>query len=317
MNRISFPCLAISLILPSFLSVNLNAEEGGSGHYLPGSMSSFLDGVPSAETFIARYNLLYYEGSIGVNNLPLPIAGLNAAGADASSWANGLTLLWRPPLDLGNDRLSYAFSATIPVVSTEVSAQVGPFQRSSSLDGLGDIVMMPLMFNYQFSEDFNANARLGIYAPTGDYEVGRLANTGKNYWTFEPTVGLMYLGKESGFEASLFTGIDFNTENHDTDYRTGTQVHLDGVLAQHFPIFGGLAGVGVNGFYYEQVTGDSGTGAFLGDFKGRTAGLGPVVSYSGKLGGLDMITELKWLHEMETKKRLEGNYVWLKVLFKF
>lgn len=292
------------------------AEEGGSGHYLPGSMSSFADAVPPTETFVARYNLLYYDGSIAVNGPALPIAGLNAAGVDANSWANGLTLLWRPPGDFG-DGLSYAMSATIPMVSMEVSATVGRFQRSEDLDGLGDIVLMPLMFNYQFSEDFNASARLGIYAPTGDYEVGRLANTGKNFWTYEPTVGLMYFGKENGIEASLFNGISLNTENADTNYQSGAQYHIDGTLAQHFPIFGGLAGVGVNGYWYEQVTGDSGSGAFLGDFKGRTAGLGPVLSFAGKFGDVDMITELKWLPEMETKNRLQGDYVWLKVLFKF
>ena len=94
------------------------AEEGGSGHYLPGSMSSFMDGVPAEETFLARYNLLYYDGDIGVSR-SLPVAGLVAGGVDATSWANGLTLLWRPPINLG-ERWSYAFSATIPYVWLKV-----------------------------------------------------------------------------------------------------------------------------------------------------------------------------------------------------
>lgn len=297
------------------LGSSLRAEEGGSGHYLPGSMSSFMDAVPPEETFIARYNLLYYEGDIDLMRT-IPIAGVVAGGLDASSWANGLTLLWRPPIDLGED-WSYAMSATIPFVSLEVSAMVAGRQVSSSLDSVGDIVLMPAMFNYNVNKDFNINARLGIYAPTGDYEVGRLANTGKNFWTFEPTVGLMYFGQENGIEASLFTGIDFNTENDDTNYKSGSQFHVDGTLAQHFPLAGGLAGVGVNGYWYEQVTGDSGTGATLGGFEGRTAGLGPVLSFVGKLGSVDTLIEMKWLREMETRRRLEGDYVWLKVIFKF
>ncbi len=73
----------------------------------------------------------------------------------------------------------------------------------------------------------------------------------------------------------------------------------------------------MNGFWYEQISGDSGPGAFLGNFEGRTAGLGPALSYAGKIGDTDFVAELKWLHEMETKRRLEGDYVWLKVLFKF
>jgi hypothetical protein len=121
----------------------------------------------------------------------------------------------------------------------------------------------------------------------------------------------------NGREASLYLGADFNTENPDTNYKTGTQLHLDGTFAQHLPLFGGLAGVGITGYWYEQVTGDSGSGANFGDFKGRTAGLGPVVSYVFKIGSVDMIAEAKWLHEFETRNRLEGDIVWFKLVAKF
>ena len=77
------------------------AEEGGSGHYLPGSMASFIDGVPLAETFLMRLNLIEYSGSAGANK-EIPIAGQSALGAEAKSWGAGLTLLWRPGgIDLG------------------------------------------------------------------------------------------------------------------------------------------------------------------------------------------------------------------------
>lgn len=310
--------------LASLSSLSLQAEEGGSGHYLPGSMSSFMDSVPAGETFLARLNALYYEGSYS-KELALPFAGLRAGNVDANSFATGLTLLWRPPLDLG-DKWSYAISATVPWVWMDVSADIdatlpgglpATIRRSDRVDGLGDIVLMPLMINYKASDDFSVNFRVAAYAPTGDYEVGRLANPGKNYWTFEPTLALMYFGQKNGFEASLFTGMSFNTENEDTNYKTGNQFHIESTLAQHFPLAGGLAGVGVNGFWYEQVTGDSGSGARVGDFKGSTAGLGPVLSYATKIGGHDLIAEVKWLHEMDTSKRLEGDYVWFKLIYKF
>lgn len=310
-----------SLIL---FSAGLRAEEGGSGHYLPGSMSSFADTVPPGETFLARLNAIYYDGSFS-KDLKMPFAGLRAGAVDANSFASGLTLLWRPSLDLG-ENWSFAMSATIPWVWMDVSATIDAtlpggtpvsLHRSDSVDGLGDIVIQPVMLNYKFTNDFSANFRIGAYAPTGDYEVGRLANPGKNYWTIEPTLALMYFGQKNGFEASLFTGISFNTENDDTNYKTGNQFHMDGTLAQHFPLAGGLVGLGVNGFWYEQVTGDSGAGANFGDFKGSTAGLGPVISYATKIGGHDLVAELKWLHEMDTSKRLEGDYIWFKLIYKF
>lgn len=292
------------------------AEEGGTGHYLPGSMASFIDGVPAQPTFLLRYNLLNYRGSYDTGQ-PLPVAGITAVNADADSWAHGLTMLWRPKWDLGK-KWSYAMSATIPYVFMEVTADVVPVVgKTDSENGLGDIVLMPLMLNYNVNSNFNVNARIAAYAPTGDYEVGRLANPGKNYWTIEPTIGLMYFGLQNGIEASLFGGIDFNTENPDTNYKTGTQLHSDATLAQHLPVGKGLAGIGLAGFYYQQITGDSGFGATFGDFKGMTCGLGPVLSYTRTGKRFDWVSELKWLHEIETKNRLQGDYVWLKVVCKF
>jgi hypothetical protein len=212
-------------------------------------------------------------------------------------------------------------SATIPYlfmdVNVDATSTLGSLARSGSTNGLGDIVLMPLMLNYNIDPDFNVNFRVGAYAPTGSYEVGRLANTGKNFWTIEPVLGLMYFGQKNGIEVSAFVGADFNTENRDTNYKSGTQLHVDGTLAQHFPWLGGLAGGGVSAYYYKQVTGDSGSGATLGDFKGKTVGVGPVVSYAKKIGGHDTVFELKWLHEFETKNRLEGDIVWLKAVYKF
>jgi hypothetical protein len=212
-------------------------------------------------------------------------------------------------------------SATIPYVDVDISADVltplGTIRREDAISGLGDIVLMPVMLNHAISPDFSINYRLGVYAPTGRYEVGRLANTGKNFWTLEPTVGFMYFGRENGREASVFLGADYNFENPDTDYQSGVQAHVDSTFAQHFPLWGGLAGLGINGYWYEQLEGDSGAGATLGDFKGRTAGFGPVLSYSTKIGGINVVTEAKWLHEFETKLRPAGDFIWFKLVAQF
>lgn len=305
------------LVLFFFFSLITQAEEGGSGHYMPGSMSSFVDGVPAAETIIVRMNVLEYSGSY---EHTLPFAGINAADVDVTSRAFGLTLLYRPDIELG-DNWSYAFSATIPYVDMEVSADV--FSEESHLritdtdNTLGDIILMPLMLNQNINPDLNINYRVAIYAPTGSYEVGDLANTGKNFWTIEPTIAAVYLGQKNGIEASLFFGMDFNQENDDTKYKSGVQAHFDGTLAQHFPLWGGLAGAGISGFYYNQITGDSGDGATFGDFKAKTIGAGPVISFVKKVGTTDIMAEFKWLHEFSTRNRVEGNTLFLKVMAKF
>ena len=291
------------------------ADEGGTGHYLPGSLASFVDAVPAKPTVIVRANVFYYTGSIGVD---LPIAGLDVANVNATIWGYGLTLAWRPPLELGHG-LSYAMSATLPVLSVDVSGQValaggGSVARSDSRTALGDLIVQPIMLMYPFSDDFSTNARVGIYAPTGSFEVGRLANTSKNFWTVEPILSFIYFGKHNGIEAAVFGGLDFNSTNQDTDYHSGAAAHVDGTLALHLPLLGGLTGIGGTGFWYRQIEGDSGTGAKLGPFEGRTMAVGPVASYVVKLGSVPLTAELKWLHEFDTQRRLEGDLVFLKAL---
>jgi Putative MetA-pathway of phenol degradation len=69
--------------------------------------------------------------------------------------------------------------------------------------------------------------------------------------------------------------------NTATDYQTGIEMHFEWELAEHLPF--GLA-TGVGGYLYQQLTGDSGSGAVLGPFIGRVASVGPVLSYTFKSG---------------------------------
>jgi len=85
--------------------------------------------------------------------------------------------------------------------------------------------------------------------------------------------------KESGFNAMLHAGYAINTENPDTDYKSGSLLHFEGAIQQILPVGSGLITLGAEGFYFDPVTGDSGAGATLGSFKGMTAGLGPVLGY--------------------------------------
>ena len=168
--------------------------------------------------------------------------------------------------------------------------------------------------------DVTYAATFGIYAPTGEFEEGKLANVGKKFWTFEPGLSVSWLSSKIGTEVSLFAGFDVNTRNDITDYQSGDVIHLDATVAQHLPLLGGFVGVGANAFYYQQVSGDSGSGATLGDFEGRTVGVGPVLSYATKIGKgktTDLVAELKWLPELDVENRLKGDTIWFKLALVF
>ena len=92
-------------------------------------------------------------------------------------------------------------------------------------------------------------------------------------------------------------------ENPDTDYTTGTEFHVEWALVRHFSKTFTL---GVAGYHYLQVTGDSGAGATLGDFEGRVTGLGPVMTYSFALSKLPVSTQWSYFHEFDVQNPRRG-----------
>ena len=90
--------IVVAVIALGLIAPVIYAEEGGSGHYLPGSMASFMDGVPAEPTFIVRLNYVNYDGNIGADR-SIPIAGMTALDVNAKSNALGLSLLWAPDWD--------------------------------------------------------------------------------------------------------------------------------------------------------------------------------------------------------------------------
>jgi hypothetical protein len=319
--------LLTSLTCALALVATSRAEEGGSGHYLSGSMASFIDAFPGKPgSFIALDFFTYYDASAPINR-SLPLGGLLTAGIDATVYADSLFAIYQTPWEVLGGGL--AFGVGVPYVWMEVKGQAQVIRPDGTLepphsvrdtsDGIGDMTIIPFMLGWtNILPDLKVDARLSIYAPTGEYEKGKLANVGKNYWTFEPGIMASWLSSKIGTEASLYVGVDFNTRNDATDYTSGTSLHLDGTLAQHLPLGKGFIGIGANGFYYQQLSGDSGSGARLGDFEGMTAGVGPVLSYVCKLGQkTDLLAELKWLPEVSVDNRLKGDYVWFKLVLAF
>ncbi len=302
--------IALATLLLAFPG---HAEEGGSGHYLPGSTADFLDILPAAPGIAYANFPVFYEGAVGTGR-SLELGGQVATNVRATIWGDTSVLLLQTPWELLGGK--YATGIVIPYLSVDVkgSVQAGPLSRNAhdSASGIADLQFFPLMLVWN-AGDLKWGGNFGVYAPTGGYTTGKLANTGKNYWTFEPALNFSYLSTTNGRELTGFAGFDVNTMNDATQYQSGTQFHLDVTAAQHLPLLGGIAGIGANAFFYQQISGDSGSGARLGSFEGMTAGIGPVLSYVYKIGSANLVAEAKWLPEIDTTKRPQGNIAWVKL----
>ena len=224
------------------------AAEGGVTHIVPGSAATLIDLPPTRPGWVVEGVYLNYQGDASADK-SFPIAGTIAAGLSAESNAVLLgTFYTFEPKVLG---AHYSVGAFLPWVSVDVTANLatplGTVRRKDSASGLGDVTLIPAMLAWK-EESWQYSAFLSIYAPTGQYEKGRLANPGLNYWTFDPTVGVSYNNEKTGLNAALYAGIGFNTENNATGYSSGSVLHFDGSVQQLLPAGPGILGIGAEAF---------------------------------------------------------------------
>jgi hypothetical protein len=136
--------------------------------------------------------------------------------------------------------------------------------------------------------------------PVGDYNADRIVNLGNNGF------GYTYFNEVTGFEFSAVSALTYNFRNPHTDYQNGIDWHTD-LEASRF-LYKRFF-VGAVGYYFNQLTGDSGSGATLGPYLTRIAAVGPEVGVLFPVGELQGSLSLRW--EFAAQNRSSGWNNWL------
>ncbi len=292
---------AVLAVLLTQIPAPSEAGEGAFSNYFPGAYGSLLPGMaPEPGNVFASVNLLYNgKASRAVNG-----GKIDASMESKAFYAlfQGLHV-WDAP-ELGG---RFAIGGYLPLGYASYSASVGGLSTSQDEFALGDIGIIPASY-YRSSGNFHTNVYGLIIAPTGKYDTSSSVNIGRNYWSMDLVAALTWFDPESGTEFSVVPGLMFNTKNPDTNYQTGTEFHMDFMFNQF--VSEDLA-LGIHGYAYKQVTGDSGSGALLGDFKGEAFGIGPAISWIPKSSGGSVALSASWVHDVHSKNRLSGDYATL------
>jgi hypothetical protein len=317
--------IALAFLVSNLLPRAAKADENGISFWLPGLYGS-LAAAPQQPGW--SFAAIYYHTSV-------------SAGGDVAA-AREITLGGFPPtlnlnlnanvdakVDLALLSPSYVFATPIlggqfalglmtvvghnsTSLDGTLTAGVGGinFTRSGSIDsslgGFGDLYpSASLRWNKGVH---NFMTYLSGDIPVGAYDPNRLANLGIGHGAIDGGFGYTYFNPQSGLEFSAVTGFTFNFENPDTNYQNGVDWHLDWGASQFLSkqLF-----IGAVGYFYQQISADSGQAPFLGSNESRVIGVGPQIGYLFPIGDKQGYLNLKGYYEFDGYRRPEGWNLWL------
>jgi hypothetical protein len=298
--------MLVGLTVLSFTVTRAFAVEGGLGRPISGmSIAPFAGVIPPEPGLAVATGETYYEGSIG-GGRTVPIAGLLVANVDmkASFTPIALFYIWPTPTKEWN----FASAISFPLAWLEVEANVSlgrlSVRKTDSTFGLFDLVFTPIIASHHFSQTDHVAFSFTFWAPTGSFEEGKLVNLSQNTWTFIPGVAYTKIVPEANIELTGIWQMEFDTENPATHYQNGILSDLEVLAIKRFKNGFGL---GFVESWIQQVNDDAGAPAALHGFSGRAFGIGPIVTYSTKLGKSHLDLSVRWIHDFDVAKRVEGD----------
>jgi hypothetical protein len=303
--------LFLSSAFPAF------AVEGGLGRPISGaSINPYAGLVPPLPGFAVGVTEAYYTASIG-GGTTVPI-GINLTlGVDMKASFTPITILYIWPTMGKEWNFASAISIPLAYVEAEATVTLGPLSRRVQDDvfGLFDIVLVPIIASYHISQTDHIAFNFTVWAPTGEYDPDRLASLSTNTWTFIPGVAYTKIFTGSNAELSVAWGLLFDTENTATNYQNGILSDLEATVIKRCK---NDFGFGLIGSWIQQLNDDGGpTADRLNGFSGRAFGLGPIVTYSTKVGKNHLDFNARWVHEFENSKRPEGDLFQFSANLKF
>lgn len=320
-----FVALIIAFVF-SIPSISL-ADEGGVSFWLPGLYGS-LSAVPQAAPGWSLYTFQYYT-NVSAGGAVSASREIQIGGATTTANLN-LSAKLHAQADLEWLQPNYTFAT--PVFGGQLTLSMGEFvgwqsanvngtltgtilggpsgsrsgSISSSVTGLSDMYPSAAI---KWNDGVNNYMIYGTGdIPVGAYNSTRLANLGIGHGALDGGAGYTYLNPDTGREFSAVAGLTYNMENPSTNYQNGVDFHLDWGASQFLSkqVF-----VGPVGYFYDQLSCDSGSGDRVGCFKSRVVGLGPQIGYLFPIGDMQGYLNLKAYGEFDGSDRPSGWNAWL------
>jgi hypothetical protein len=248
---------------------------------------------------------LYFSQSYSVFDIELKDNRGRATGIKISDLGIAPQLLWVVP-----DKV---LGATYGAFVVQPFRRAGTDVGGQSLNDFGPIntIFSPINLSWNLGSGLFVSAGISLYTATWDWNRFSSNNSGNNYWTVEPGVGISYLA--DGWNLSAHALIDFNSRNNVNKYQSGNVFVLDYTVVKTF----GKWDFGLGGTLIEQLSDDKIDGIVTPAIRGirgrgglaRSLNIGPVIGYD--FG--DLAVKAYFLKEIYADNTPGGNRFYLRV----
>lgn len=307
---------AMALVVAQTAPDAARATESGASLYVPGLRGPGAGIVPPPG-FYFETDAYSYSGRLSASR-QTQIGGAVLANVKVEARVAFVTPTWVTPIEILGGNLGFAL--TLPFGEPRVSAgaliaapRLGRVVGGKLRDAdflFGD----PILTSFVGWHAGNFHWQIGgaVNIPSGTYRDGSLSNLSFNRWIGDIYAAATWLDPNIGLDISGAVGFEINGKNDDTDYKSGNAVHVDLSVSQYLSK---EFSVGALFAHYQQITGDSGSGASLGPYKGRTTAVGGTIGYSFAVAGTPVTARLKILREVSVENRPQGTIGLFSVAF--
>jgi hypothetical protein len=279
------------------------ADQGGVSFWVSGSYASFA--VSPSNPGWSLENSFYYDYGAASVSRSFAIGKLIVAGETSRSAIFTLqpTYTFATPvlgasLSVG---LGFGGGYNSVLVQATITGGTHGVARRDSIWGASDLA--PVATLTWTKGNNNAMIYLTGNIPVGTYSSNRLAAIGIGHGAIDGGVGYTWQNSKSPWEFSIVAGLTGNMENTSTQYKNGLDSHID--FATSYSVAPDVQ-MGVAGYVYYQLTGDSGSGAKLGPFLSKAGGVGPQINWNFNVGQQQWSANVRGYYEYWTDHRTRG-----------
>jgi len=314
--RLAFMFAGVSAFALAAMPQAARADAGGVSFWLPGAFGS-LAAAPVVPGWAYSTIYLHLQANAGATQNFVTSNGVRGSvvtglSATANALAVGITYTSPTPVLGGQAGISLltapgnvgaAIGATLTGPAGNTISGVATDNRTTVSDVL-----------YQGTLKWNQgvnNEMVYIVGniPSGTYDPNRLANLSFGFVGYDVGAGYTYLDQKTGHEFSAVAGVTYSLPNPYLQYQNGVDFHLDWGASQ---FISKNVHVGLVGYYFQQLTDDTGPGAKLGGFRGQAVGLGPQIGFIIPLSkDYQGYLNIKGYKDLETENRAKTWSTWV------